>query len=129
MLPMIQLSPRSRCAVSAEGRHAHDHGRHREAVTRYDMDGRGDFADADAGLIAPWPDQVVGADGHVIFDPAWFDIVSDDIPALDTVNPNLWRPAQLMRRGGLYKVTDGAATPEYHRTVSQAVDAARAGEA
>src|SRR5690242_14219041 len=79
----------------------------REALTRYDMDDRGDFADADAGLIAPWPDQVVGADGHVIFDPAWFDFVDDDISAPDAVNPSLWRQAQLMRRGGLYKVTDG----------------------
>lgn len=50
---------------------------------------------------------MAGADGHVIFDPAWFDFV-DDIPAPDTVNPSLGRQAQLMRRGGLYKVTDGS---------------------
>ena len=43
----------------------------RAAVARYAMDDRQDFADADRGLIATFPDhKVVGADGQVIFDLA-----------------------------------------------------------
>ena len=78
------------------------------AVSGYDMGDRQDFTDADRGLIAPWPGQVVSnQDGHVIFDPAWFDFIDDDAPAPDTVDASLWRQSQLMRRGGLYQVADG----------------------
>ena len=78
----------------------------RDAVALYDLADRQDFADADRNLIAPLPGQVVGADGHVIFDPAWMDYITDDADAPDTVNPSLWRQSQVMRRGGLYQVTD-----------------------
>ena len=41
----------------------------RDAVALYDMDDRQDFADADRGLIAPFPGTGASAtDGHVIFD-------------------------------------------------------------
>jgi alkyl sulfatase BDS1-like metallo-beta-lactamase superfamily hydrolase len=80
----------------------------REALARYDMADRQDFTDAARGLIAPWPGPVASADGgHVVFDPAWFDFIGDEAPAPDTVEPSLWRQSQVMRRGGLYKVTDG----------------------
>ncbi len=80
----------------------------RDAAGFYDLADRQDFADADRGLIAPWPGPVTSsADGHVIFDPEWFGFVAEGSPAPDTVNPSLWRQSQVMRRGGLYKVTDG----------------------
>ncbi|GGV48652.1 alkyl sulfatase [Kitasatospora herbaricolor] len=79
----------------------------RAAVARYDMADRQDFADADRGLIAPFPDRLYGADGRVIFDAARFDYLAEDAPAPDTVNPSLWRQSQLIRKGGLYKVVDG----------------------
>jgi alkyl sulfatase BDS1-like metallo-beta-lactamase superfamily hydrolase len=80
----------------------------RDAGARYDMAGRQDFTAAARGLIAPWPGPVSSADGgHVVFDPAWFDFIDDDAPAPGTVEPSLWRQSQVMRRGGLYKVTDG----------------------
>ncbi|GHE25691.1 alkyl sulfatase [Kitasatospora indigofera] len=79
----------------------------REAVSRYDMDDRQDFADADRGLIAPFPDRLYGADGRILFDPARFDYLAEDAPPPDTVNPSLWRQSQLIRKGGLYKVVDG----------------------
>ncbi|MFE5912693.1 alkyl/aryl-sulfatase [Streptomyces wedmorensis] len=79
----------------------------REAVARYAMDDRQDFADADRGFIAPFPDKVYGADGRVIFDAARFDHLAEDAPAPDTVNPSLWRQSQVIRKGGLYKVVDG----------------------
>ncbi|MDR3031739.1 MAG: MBL fold metallo-hydrolase [Kitasatospora sp.] len=78
----------------------------KEAVERYAMDDRRDFADADRGLIAPLPDKLRDRDGEVIFDPAAFDYIADDAPAPDTVNPSLWRQSQVMKRGGLYKVAD-----------------------
>ena len=79
----------------------------REAVARYDMADRQDFADADRGFIAPFPDKLYAADGRVIFDQARYDYIGDDVPAPDTVHPSLWRQSQLIRRGGLYKVVDG----------------------
>ena len=79
----------------------------RDALARYDLGNRQDFADADRDLIAPLPGKVVAADGHVVFDPEWMDYIDDDAPAPDTVNPSLWRQSQVMRRGGLYRVTEG----------------------
>lgn len=78
----------------------------REAVARYAMDDRQDFADADRGLIAPLPGKVVADDGHTVFDPDAMAYLGDDVAAPETVNPSLWRQGQLMRRGGLYQVTD-----------------------
>ncbi|MDJ0439483.1 alkyl/aryl-sulfatase [Rhodococcus qingshengii] len=78
----------------------------REAVARYAMDDRQDFADADRGLIAPLPGKVVADDGHTVFDPDAMEYLGDDVAAPETVNPSLWRQGQLMRRGGLYQVTD-----------------------
>ncbi|MEU2506616.1 alkyl sulfatase dimerization domain-containing protein [Streptomyces sp. NPDC007863] len=78
-----------------------------EAVARYDMDDRQDFADADRGFIAPFPDKLYGADGHLIFDAARFDYLAEDASAPDTVHPSLWRQSQVMRKGGLYQVVDG----------------------
>ena len=56
----------------------------REAVARYDMADRQDFADADRGLIAGFPDRkVLHADGTVMFDlPGW--ITSPMRPRLRT---------------------------------------------
>ncbi|WP_329113716.1 alkyl/aryl-sulfatase [Streptomyces sp. NBC_01465] len=79
----------------------------REALSRYDMDDRQDFADSDRGFIAAFPDKLYSADGRVIFDASRYDYISDDAPAPDTVNPSLWRQSQLIRKGGLYKVVDG----------------------
>ncbi|WP_329625281.1 MBL fold metallo-hydrolase [Streptomyces sp. NBC_01255] len=79
----------------------------REALARYAMEDRQDFADRDRGFLAPLPDKLYGGDGRVIFDAARFDYIGDDVPAPDTVNPSLWRQSQLIRKGGLYKVVDG----------------------
>lgn len=78
-----------------------------EAVARYDMADRQDFAAAERGFITGFPDgKVIGADGHVIFDAADYGYLTDDAPAPDTVNPSLWRQSQVMSKGGLYKVVD-----------------------
>lgn len=80
----------------------------REAAGRYDLADRQDFADADRGLIAGFPDRkLLRADGALMFDLSQLDYITDDAPAPDTVNPSLWRQSQVIRRGGLYKVTNG----------------------
>lgn len=80
----------------------------REAVARYDMADRADFADADRGLIAGLPERkLLHADGQLMFDFGKLDYITDRAQAPDTVNPSLWRQSQVMRRGGLYQVTDG----------------------
>ncbi|MGQ7246029.1 alkyl/aryl-sulfatase [Halomonas sp. V046] len=72
-----------------------------------DFSDRADFDDASRGLIKATPDLVIeGADGHVVWDVAVYqDFLKGDAP--DTVNPSLWRQAQLNNTPGLYEVTDG----------------------
>lgn len=44
----------------------------KEAASRYAMDDRQDFTDADLGFLAPFPDKLYGSDGRVIFDAGRF---------------------------------------------------------
>ena len=64
-----------------------------------------DFEDAKRGFIAKPSGQIKAADGTVLKD---FDVYSflEGAPA-DTVNPSLWRHAQLNAQVGLFKVTEG----------------------
>jgi alkyl sulfatase BDS1-like metallo-beta-lactamase superfamily hydrolase len=67
---------------------------------------RADFDDVKRGFIATLPDGVVAGPGAR---PAWDTkpyafLQSDTVPA--TVNPSLWRQAQLNAVNGLFKVTD-----------------------
>jgi len=64
-----------------------------------------DMEDARRGFIAKPAGQLKAADGTVLKD---FDVYSflDGAPA-DTVNPSLWRHAQLNAQVGLFKVTEG----------------------
>lgn len=65
-----------------------------------------DFADAKRGFIAAIPDAtVLNADGKTVWSLKPYDFLkSDAVP--DTVNPSLWRQAQLNAIHGLFKVTD-----------------------
>jgi alkyl sulfatase BDS1-like metallo-beta-lactamase superfamily hydrolase len=68
------------------------------------------FEDATRNKIADLPDKgvVKNAKGEVVWDLSRFDFLAGDKPAPDTVNPSLWRQAQIMQRNaGLFKVTDG----------------------
>jgi alkyl sulfatase BDS1-like metallo-beta-lactamase superfamily hydrolase len=65
---------------------------------------RQDFEFAARGFVATLADPLVkDADGKVVYDLASYDFLKGDAPA--TVNPSLWRQAQLITRHGLYKVT------------------------
>ncbi|HVK52397.1 MAG TPA: alkyl sulfatase dimerization domain-containing protein [Pseudoxanthomonas sp.] len=69
---------------------------------------KSDFEDAQRGLIAR-PDTLTikDADGKVVWDlESYKQYIGLDKPAPDTVNPSLWRNAQLNMQYGLFKVTD-----------------------
>lgn len=67
---------------------------------------RADFEDARRGFIATLPDGIIpGPAGKPAFDTKQYDFLkSDQVPA--TVNPSLWRQAQLNAINGLFKVTE-----------------------
>ncbi|MEI9902453.1 MAG: alkyl sulfatase dimerization domain-containing protein [Hyphomicrobium sp.] len=67
-----------------------------------------EFEDASRGLIAkPEKLTILGADGKPVWDlEAYKAYIGPDKPAPDTVNPSLWRNAQLGLIYGLFKVTD-----------------------
>lgn len=67
-----------------------------------------DFEDAARGFIAPLNNggKVAAEDGRVVYDAGVLDFVQEGAPAPETVNPSLWRNAQLIKKGGLFKVVD-----------------------
>lgn len=67
------------------------------------------FEDSARGFIAPLENNgvVKNAQGDIVWDLPKFDFLAGDKPAPDTVNPSLWRQAQIMQHyTGLFKVTD-----------------------
>ncbi len=67
---------------------------------------RQDFEDARRGLIASDPElRVEGSDGHLVWDMPAYGFIEGDPP--DSVNPSLWRQAQLNNIHGLFEVTKG----------------------
>ena len=67
---------------------------------------RADFEDARRGFIATLPDGIIpGPAGKPAFDTKQYDFLnSEQVPP--TVNPSLWRQAQLNAINGLFKVTE-----------------------
>ncbi|MGW4483286.1 alkyl/aryl-sulfatase [Amycolatopsis sp. NPDC004368] len=71
-----------------------------------DFGDRQDFDDAARGFRGTLdPVTIIGADGRMVFDLRPYAYLDGDCP--DTVNPSLWRQAQLCRTSGLYEVTEG----------------------
>ncbi len=69
------------------------------------LDDPQDFEDAKRGFIAKPSGKITMADGTVLKDFDAYNFLAG--PAPDTVNPSLWRHAQLNANYGLFKVTDG----------------------
>ncbi|HMN72913.1 MAG TPA: alkyl sulfatase dimerization domain-containing protein [Rhodoblastus sp.] len=68
---------------------------------------RGDFADADRGFVATIPDAtILTASGHPAWSQRQYEFIGEE-SAPDSVNPSLWRIAQLNRRHGLFEVREG----------------------
>src|SRR5262249_30145696 len=65
-----------------------------------------DFQDAARGFIATMPDAIVtGSGGHVVWSQKDYAFLEKAAP--DSVNPSLWRQAQLNHQHGLFKVVEG----------------------
>lgn len=65
-----------------------------------------DLQEAERGLIAREDSlSITGAEGQVVFDQDAYRFIQGAAPG--SVNPSLWRQAQLNNHHGLYKVTDG----------------------
>lgn len=64
-----------------------------------------DMAEATRGFIAKPSGQINNAEGALLKDFAAYDFLHNVAPA--SVNPGLWRHAQLNAQVGLFKVTDG----------------------
>ncbi|WP_285659187.1 alkyl sulfatase dimerization domain-containing protein [Actinomycetospora sp. NBRC 106375] len=75
--------------------------------SRYPFSDTSDFDDVRRGFIGTIsPSQVHAADGRVVWDcDAWAETLNGPRP--DTVNPSLWRQAQLTSVHGLFEVTEG----------------------
>lgn len=69
---------------------------------------RQDFDDARRGHIADLPDGGVinSADGNPVWDLSQYAYIQQDTTAPETVNPSLWRMAQLLTISGLFKVDE-----------------------
>ena len=112
------------CALTACGQSAHEAGADAQghtaatAATReanakvlgeLDFNDKQDFADAERGLIARDPMLKIlrtTEDGSsTVWDMPSYDFLKGNAP--DSVNPSLWRQAQLNNIHGLFKVRDG----------------------
>lgn len=79
----------------------------RLALAQYAVDDLADFTDVGRGFIAGFPVKLHNDTGLLIRDHAELDYITDDAPAPAAVNPSLWRQSQLIKRGGLFMVTEG----------------------
>ncbi len=60
---------------------------------------------ANRGFVAAWDQpQIRAADGRVVWDFTAYDFLQGEAP--ESVNPSLWRHAQLLTRAGLFRVSD-----------------------
>ncbi|WP_085663426.1 MULTISPECIES: alkyl/aryl-sulfatase [Pseudomonas] len=66
---------------------------------------RSDFDNARRGLLEAVDQPVVNADGKTVWDLQRYAFLKGEAPA--TVNPSLWRIAQLNTLAGLFKVSEG----------------------
>jgi alkyl sulfatase BDS1-like metallo-beta-lactamase superfamily hydrolase len=67
------------------------------------------FEAAKKGFIAPLPDNgiIKNDKGEPIWDLSKFAFIKEGEAAPDSVNPSLWRQAQLITQGGLFEVVPG----------------------
>ncbi len=77
-------------------------------LSQLPFDNKQDFEDSQRGFIATVEgDGVRGADGHLVWDLKGYAFEGINDPCPDTVNPSLWRQAQLNNIHGLFKIMDG----------------------
>ena len=78
----------------------------RQVLRERPFSDRRDFKDAQRGLVARQPSlQVFDENEMTVWDQDAYGFISGEAP--DSVNPSLWRQAQLNNLHGLYRVTEG----------------------
>ncbi|BAN48719.1 alkyl/aryl-sulfatase [Metapseudomonas resinovorans] len=78
----------------------------REMLHKLPFADRADYAAARRGLVAAFEGEVRNAEGKVVWNTHAYDFLKrEDAP--DTVNPSLWRQAQLNASAGLFQVAEG----------------------
>ena len=79
---------------------------HKALLAQLPFDNRDDYSLAKKGFIAHFPGlSIKNKDGQIVWSLRPYDFLSsNDAPF--TINPSLWRQAQLNMNNGLYKVTD-----------------------
>ncbi|MDG2306723.1 MAG: alkyl sulfatase dimerization domain-containing protein [Candidatus Binatia bacterium] len=76
------------------------------AAKAIDLSDQADFENAERGLIAREPQVVIqDVNGNTVWDTSAYAFEEGQAP--DSVNPSLWRQAQLNNKHGLYEVADG----------------------
>ncbi|TDF83879.1 alkyl/aryl-sulfatase [Pseudomonas sp. H9] len=74
-----------------------------EALKNLPFSDRTDYDSVSRGLIAPFTGQIKNASGQLVWDIDAYSFLAREKPA-DTVNPSLWRLAQLNVHAGLFEV-------------------------
>lgn len=81
------------------------HAANAEMARTLPVEDREDEDFATRGFIAAWDQpQIRAADGRVVWDFTAYDFLQGAAP--ETVNPSLWRHAQLLARAGLFRVSE-----------------------
>lgn len=76
-----------------------------EVLKKLPFDDRADYEAARRGLVAPFEGEIRNADGKPVWNTHMYDFLQQkDAP--ETVNPSLWRMAQLNANAGLFQVTE-----------------------
>ncbi len=79
-----------------------------EAAEQLPFEDREDFEESRRGLLLAEPSlQVRGRNGAIVWDMEAYAFAREGEPAPDTVNPSLWRMAQLNTAHGLFEVVPG----------------------
>jgi alkyl sulfatase BDS1-like metallo-beta-lactamase superfamily hydrolase len=104
--PSIQAQTVAAPALSAKAASPATAARNAAVLQDLPFGERADFEAARRGLVAPFEGQIKNDAGQVVWDSHAYDFLLKD-KAPDSVNPSLWRHAQLNTHAGLFKVTDG----------------------
>jgi alkyl sulfatase BDS1-like metallo-beta-lactamase superfamily hydrolase len=93
--------------MSADRKPATTHTRARNSAATVPQD-PGDFERAARGFVAAHPTGIItDASGRTVSNVARYDFLGVGSPSPDTVNPSLWRHAQLNNHHGLFEVVPG----------------------
>ncbi|CAN5403533.1 alkyl sulfatase dimerization domain-containing protein [soil metagenome] len=85
---------------------AHTAAEHQRCIAHLDFTDRSDFERVARGLLVQIDPPVIdGPSGRPLWDLRTYEFLADECPP--TVNPSLWRQAQLNAHHGLFEVTPG----------------------